>query len=122
MANCKTCNNTGLVPLVKGDGTISKYAKLHCPDCYDQYHEGTGRPTVPSDYDWSMSWSQWRSICRQNGWADPGSDTPEPLPQIMIDEGKPVSDKDYLELKAMVAHLQNKVQELRYQKKKEEEF
>ena len=74
--NCKSCNDTRLVPFIKDDRLIPN-AWVDCPDCEPEreYY----REVRPEDFDFPMSHSFYRSLCKQHGWPDPGSEyAPEP--------------------------------------------
>lgn len=124
VAPCPKCKGTGKLPLIKNERVIP-YAYVYC-DCGQGYNPtaNTYRKTVrPEDYDYPMAWSQWRGICRQNGWPDPGSDEPD---ERIIPVDKPTLPTPP-ELRSLIArldnqqgqlnYLQNKVMEKRVEKK-----
>ena len=145
---CELCDGSGLLPLVLPDGAISKYAKIFC-DCHqapsdpkpEHYNlplvtEGR-RPGIGSqkiawsiprgrrhlyldDFDFTMSYSVYRSLCQEYGWADPGPDKPpelEPKGASPLFRPRPV-DNEVDRLKGEVNYLFQKITELRAKKKK----
>jgi len=78
MPKCSKCNGTGLIPLKsKKDGSIVPFAWQDC-ECKQEEHEYL-RQVKPSDFDFPMSYSFYRSLCQLHGWSDPGDDRmPEP--------------------------------------------
>lgn len=138
---CPKCKGSGLLPFIKPDRTISHYAKVFC-DCHPVYGDNAhtsiplttqgNRPGVGSrtykqqrgrlhlyqdDFDFSVSYSVYRSLCQEHGWIDPGPDYP-PEKEVMplLKESKPEwTQRQWqciLQNKAMTLYLQNKVNEL----------
>ena len=125
-----TCLYCGEV-LVEKQGRYCIY--LGCPKCNGQgitpkheYH----RRVEPSDFDFPMSWDNYRSLCHEHGWPDPGLNevAPEeetvPQPQEIIyrtsNMGK--QEFDLLQQTArQVKYLLNKLNEhIDFAKKKTE--
>ena len=77
MTHCSTCNGSGFVPFVKGSKVIPN-VKLFCPECHEE--NDYLPPLQPSDFGFPMSYSVYRSLCQEHGWADPGSDYPKGTP------------------------------------------
>lgn len=83
---CKKCNHTGLLPFVK-DGRRIDNAFLHC-ECNEINQPEHYTPVRPEDYDYPMSWDNWRSICQVNGWPVPTTEQPgQPSDSALTDEG-----------------------------------
>ena len=100
MTQCSTCKDSGFVPFIKGNKVIPD-VKLFCPEC----HEGSDYllPLKPSDFDFPMSYSVYRSLCQEHGWDDPGNDYPKgALPQTQVVEHihrtSRMSSKEFKEL------------------------
>ena len=103
--DCNICKGTGLIPFVKG-GRVIPNASVFC-ECYeehDHYH-----PVKPEDYDFSMSYDNYRSLCQYHGWQDPGSDVePEPpKPQVIehIHRNSDMSHKDFAQLQSLIGEV-----------------
>ncbi len=75
---CGKCNHTGLIPLIKADGTTSRYAQVFC-ECYEKTQHEYDFTPKPSDIDFPVSYSVYRSLCQQHSWQDPGPDRPTEL-------------------------------------------
>ena len=78
---CSTCQDMGYIPFAKPDGTISRFAQIVCPDCGGYNHERDYADAnipdrQPDDFDFPMSYSFYRMLCREHGWDDPGPDEP----------------------------------------------
>ena len=69
---CDKCNNTGLIPFIKKDGTVSSYAKVFC-DCHEDELE-YDYPISPEDFDFPMSYD-FRSFIEERF-------TGKPLPAL----------------------------------------
>ena len=82
---CPICNDKGLVPST-AIGVFSGKPIPNCLqpcECQEEIREYV-RPLKPSDFDFSMSFSVYRSLCQYHGWDDPGPLEPSP-----IEEAKP---------------------------------
>ena len=66
---CEKCQGEEMLPLVK-NGEIIPYTFVYC-ECHQNDHEYEPR-IKPSDFDFPMSYSIYRSLCQQHGWDDPG--------------------------------------------------
>ena len=70
------CDGSGIIPVkgIKGGYNFCECSPVtKAQDPHYTY-------TRPSDIDFPVSWTFWRGICQQEGWGDPGSNTPEPEP------------------------------------------
>ena len=65
---CSKCNDTGLIPFVKG-GRVITNAWQDC-DCKQPEPEHFGR-VWPEDFDFPMSYEYYRGLCQEHGWPDP---------------------------------------------------
>ena len=107
-AKCPICNDTGLVPskalgVFSGKPIPNCFSRCECnPEEEERYH-----PVKPSDYDYPVSYSYWRSLCKYHGWPDPGSvEAPEPEKEIKpVFRPRPI-DKEIDQLKGGFIHLQ----------------
>ncbi len=121
--DCEKCNHTGLIPFKNKAGKVIPNAFLHC-DCHPIYGLNPEpehyQPVRPEDFDFSMSYSYYRSLCQYHGWADPGSDImPEPQPKAphSIFELDIESKKAIQQIKAQVLYNDKQIKELRVKKK-----
>lgn len=121
--NCEKCNHTGLLPFVKPDGSVSRFARIFC-ECHQDDHEYHPRLKT-DDWDFPMSYGVYRSLCQYYGWDDPGPDRPsepeEPKEQVIIHRHSNMGKKEYdlLQQTALKAnHLNKKLTEhLEFKKK-----
>lgn len=89
---CAICNDMGVVHGVKPDGKPDWLTVIYCRcqgsmagkiyfqtvPSYDSPPEAKEAPGLcPADYDYPMSWDNWRAICQHNGWPDPGPNKPD---------------------------------------------
>ncbi len=80
---CEKCNHSGLLPFKNKKGEVIPHTYLFC-EC----NSGTPYPFqyTPEQFDFPMSYSCYRSLCREHGWSDPGAyealGTQEPEPTI----------------------------------------
>lgn len=78
---CEKCKGEQKLPLINKKGKIVPYAWVFCecriePEYYPSLK--------PSDFDFPVSFSFYRSLCQEHGWPDPGSDYPvEDKPQVI---------------------------------------
>jgi len=100
MPKCSKCNGTGLVP----SKVLGVFSGKLIPDCFtaceckQEEHEYL-RQVKPSDFDFPMSYSYYRSLCQLHGWSDPGDDRmPEPetpTPQEVIHRHSEMGKKEF---------------------------
>lgn len=111
---CEKCNHTGLIPFVK-NGEVIPNAFLHC-DCHPIYGLNPEpehyRKVKPEDFDFPMSSNNYRSLCHQHGWQDPGPNYPAELPEIKAEQPDLIK-----ELEDKVASLESKLTKY-FEKKK----
>lgn len=68
---CNICNGTGFVPYKNKQGQIEPHVRLYC-QCYGEPEHY--QPLKPESFDYAMSYSNYRGLCQQHGWPDPGPD------------------------------------------------
>lgn len=74
---CEKCNNTGLLPFIKPDGSISKFARVFC-ECREADHEYCPTPR-PQDIDFACSYD-FRSF-----FEEIANDSPlKPIEQVSV--------------------------------------
>ena len=92
---CNLCGNTGLLPLVKPDGTVSQHAKIFC-DCHPVYgvnpqpeHQ---RQVNPEDLDFPCS-TFFRELV---GPANTRSEQkPEPIERVVVHRHSDMGKMEY---------------------------
>ena len=123
MTKCSKCDGTGLLPLIKPDGTISRYAKVFC-ECHEDEpsHDYCGELN-PSDFDFAMS-DSFRGFSYQYcGQPDPGY-TPREVkqePQVVehIHRHSSIGRQEFAKLQDMsneIKYLRKRLTELQTRK------
>ena len=71
---CGKCEHTGLIPFKNKEGKVIPHTHLFC-ECNPQgYSNSYPYQYTPEMFDFPLSYSCYRSLCQQHGWADPGDD------------------------------------------------
>lgn len=116
---CKKCGGTKLIPLKNKEGKVIPHAWLFC-ECYEEPPENY-HPLSPSDFDFPISYSYYRSLCHYHGWPDPGPDiAPATIAEREIRPAfrpRPI-DKEIDQLKSQFLYVQNKFNEILDQPRK----
>lgn len=124
MNTCKygKCNGSGLIPFRNKEDKIVNHTFLFC-ECHPVYGDdaipsiplvtqgrrpGIGSRKLPrpiprgrmhlyvDDFDFPMSYSFYRSLCREHGWTDPGDDRmPEEPKEEIISQPRPIVNVTY---------------------------
>jgi len=134
---CKKCKHTGLIPFKNKEGKVVPNASIFC-SCHPVYGDNPEperyHRVKPSDIDFPVSYSYYRSLCQHHGWEDPGSDFPSDdvdttnmnnrlndLEKMITKPGAVPRKYEYQleQLKAQVLHLQSNVIEYQAEKKVE---
>jgi len=119
---CEKCNHTGLIPFKNKEGKLIPYAFVYC-ECHKD--EPEQRPILPRDFDFAMSYSNYRSLCQEHSWTDPGDNEihKELQQELSPKEQEPEWGKkqwdSVLQVKAQVLHLQNRIDTLSNKKRKD---
>ena len=127
------CDGSGLLPFKNKEGKVIPHTYLFCKCNPLRADDTTGavRPheyagaLQPDDFDFSCSYSFYRSLCQEHGWQDPGCDfPPEPEPareQVIVHRHSDMGPKehDLLQQTALrLTHLEKKLAEQQAKKKK----
>ena len=123
---CTECNDTGLLPFTRKDGSIASDCHLDC-DCKDARE--TLQPVTPDAFDYPMSQSFRAHSFEYCGQADPGysppiintTDVDDRLNDLEAEVCSGVPRKyteELSQLKGQILHLQGKMIE----KKKNEDY
>ncbi len=99
---CSKCGHTGLLPFVKHGRIISNaFIDCECKSSIPEHYQSI----LPEDFDFSISYSFYRSLCQEYGWKDPGPDRiplplEEPKPQVIehIVRTSNMSKKEFAQL------------------------
>lgn len=122
---CSLCGGAGKTPFKNSKGEVvpDAFEFCECSPCSHPYEGDNYRETRPDDIDYPVSESHYRMLCKYHGWQEPPpynverqSDPPEPA-------RKPLAPQTGLDgrlnqLQGQVNFLNNKVTELRAEKKR----
>ncbi len=108
----KKCDGSGFLPVKKKDGSIDPHARVYC-ECREAENERKHyAPLKPEDFDFPMSYSFYRGLCREYGWPDTGPLEPLPKPEqpLTVFKPRPV-DKEIDQLKAQFLYVDRRLNE-----------
>uniref|UniRef100_A0A6M3JK75 Uncharacterized protein n=1 Tax=viral metagenome TaxID=1070528 RepID=A0A6M3JK75_9ZZZZ len=111
---CKQCNDTGRLPFIRPDGSISKTSFIYC-SCYNEEPEHY-QAITPDMFDYAQSDTFWEHTYRYCGIPDPMAVTPtsEVVREVRIE----VQPANLQHVSGELRYLHQKMTELRAEKKK----